>query len=91
LPNIWIKRYISKIIADNIDLELFLKQYANEKIFIDEAQYAPNLFPSIKRKIDLYKRQNQGATKTILRITGSNQIQMDKNIKESLAGRARRH
>jgi hypothetical protein len=69
------------------DPELFLKQFDSEKLFIDEAQYAPALFPAIKRKIDLYKRENK-KRKTILRITGSNQILMDKNIKESLAGRA---
>ena len=70
------------------DPELFLSQYGSENLFIDEAQYAPNLFPSLKRKVDLYKRNHRGSAKTILRLTGSNQIMMDKNIKESLAGRA---
>lgn len=69
------------------DPELFLRQFDSQKLFIDEAQYAPALFPSLKRKADLYKRE-QKKTKTILRLTGSNQILMDKNIKESLAGRA---
>jgi predicted AAA+ superfamily ATPase len=70
------------------DPELFLKQFGSQKLFIDEAQYAPGLFPSLKRKADLYKRNNLKQTQTILRLTGSNQILMDKNIKESLAGRA---
>ena len=69
------------------DPELFLKQFGTHKLFIDEAQYAPNLFPALKRKIDLYKRESK-KIKTIIRMTGSNQILMDKNIKESLAGRA---
>ncbi len=70
------------------DPELFLKQFGSEKIFIDEAQYAPELFPSLKRKVDLAKRDPKFRQKTIIRMTGSNQIMMDKFIKESLAGRA---
>ncbi len=70
------------------DPELFLKQFKDEKLFIDEAQYAPNLFPSLKRKADLYKRDSKKKNQTILRLSGSNQILMDKNIKESLTGRA---
>lgn len=70
------------------DPELFLKQFGSKKIFIDEAQYAPNLFPSIKRRVDLIKRQSKKDRETIFRLTGSNQILMDQNIKESLAGRA---
>lgn len=70
------------------DPELFLKQFAEGKIFIDEAQYAPALFPSLKRRVDLYKRQNAGNIRTVIRLSGSNQILMDKNVKESLAGRA---
>lgn len=75
------------------DPELFLRQFNSEKLFIDEAQYAPALFPSLKRKVDLYKRDldRMGRAKerrTLLRLTGSNQILMDRNIKESLAGRA---
>jgi predicted AAA+ superfamily ATPase len=70
------------------DPELFLKQFDSQKLFIDEAQYAPALFPSLKRKVDLYKRKAGNATQTILRLSGSNQILMDRNVKESLAGRA---
>lgn len=70
------------------DPELFLRQFNSEKLFIDEAQYAPALFPSLKRRADLYKRDPKNRPQTILRITGSNQILMDKTVKESLAGRA---
>lgn len=70
------------------DPELFLRQFDSHKLFIDEAQYAPALFPSLKRMADLYKRENTDRRQTILRITGSNQILMDRNVKESLAGRA---
>jgi len=70
------------------DPEIFLRQFDSQKLFIDEAQYAPALFPSLKRKADLYKRDSKNNPQTILRLTGSNQILMDKNIKESLAGRA---
>lgn len=70
------------------DPELFLSQFSGNKLFIDEAQYAPNLFPSIKRRVDLLKRENKSQMQTIIRLTGSNQILMDKYVKESLAGRA---
>lgn len=69
------------------DPELFLKQFPG-KIFIDEAHYAPELFPVLKRRADLYKRANADQPKTIIRLTGSNQIAMDQRVKESLAGRA---
>ena len=70
------------------DPEIFLRQFDSQKLFIDEAQYAPALFPSLKRKADLFKRNSSNIPQTILRLTGSNQILMDRNIKESLAGRA---
>jgi uncharacterized protein len=70
------------------DPELFLRQHTGRKLFIDEAQYAPALFPSLKRRADLYKRDPSNPVQTIVRLTGSNQILMDRNIKESLAGRA---
>ncbi len=69
------------------DPELFLNQFGLQKLLIDEAQYAPELFPSLKRRVDLFKRTN-AQTHTIFRLTGSNQILMDRNVKESLAGRA---
>lgn len=70
------------------DPELLLRQFEGKRIFIDEAQYAPELFPSLKRRVDLYKRDKTRRPETIVRVTGSNQILMDRHIKESLAGRA---
>jgi uncharacterized protein len=63
---------------------------------IDEAQYAPNLFPEIKLQIDRLRRErlkktrtkSDDKTKTLFYITGSNRILLDKNVKESLAGRS---
>lgn len=70
------------------DPELFLSQFEGKKLFIDEAQYAPQLFPTLKRRVDLEKRKNLNQRRTIFRLTGSNQILMDRHVKESLAGRA---
>ena len=70
------------------DPQTFLAQFEGRKIFIDEAQYAPELFPVLKRRADLYKRTAPATRETIIRITGSNQILLDRNVKESLAGRA---
>lgn len=70
------------------DPVLFLKQFSSPKLFIDEAQYAPALFPTLKRHVDLYKRDPKNKRQTIFRLTSSNQILMDRNVKESLAGRA---
>ncbi|MGE0171972.1 MAG: ATP-binding protein [Oligoflexales bacterium] len=59
---------------------------------IDEVQYAPNIFPEIKLRIDRIRRENvRLASKTssapLFYLTGSNRVLLDKNIKESLAGR----
>ena len=70
------------------DPKLFLRQFDSPKLFIDEAQYAPALFPSLKRMADRYKREQKAVRHTILRLTGSNHILMDRTVKESLAGRA---
>lgn len=47
----------------------------------------PEIFSTIKRKVDLMKR-NSLPRQTYFRLTGSNHILIDKNVKESLAGRA---
>lgn len=65
----------------------FLSQFDGKKLLIDEAQLVPELFSAIKRKVDLMKRAGV-SRETYFRLTGSNQILMDKNVKESLAGRA---
>lgn len=76
----------------NRDPALFLQQF-EPPLLLDEVQYVPNLFPELKMKVDKLKREaivkdQSKKTKVLFRLTGSNQILMDKNIKESLAGRA---
>lgn len=68
------------------DPALFLRQNPTPTV-IDEAQYAPHLFPQIKLEVD-QARLIGPIIKPIFRITGSHQILLDKNIKESLGGRA---
>ncbi len=50
-------------------------------LFIDEIQYAPNLFPYIKIDLDKGKKKGQYF------MSGSQQFHMMKNVSESLAGR----
>lgn len=77
----------------NRDPALFLQQF-DGPLLLDEIQYVPNLFSELKQKIDALKRAAvfrsaaSKKTKVLFRLTGSNQILMDKNVKESLAGRA---
>lgn len=58
----------------------FLKEY-KLPVFIDEVQYAPQLFPQMKLQID------RSGDKGLYYISGSQQFHMMKNISESLAGR----
>lgn len=69
------------------DPKLFLSNYKDQKLFIDEVQLAPEVFHAVKRTVDLFKR-SENAQGPIFRLTGSNLILMDKAVKESLAGRA---
>jgi predicted AAA+ superfamily ATPase len=55
-------------------------------VVLDEAAYAPNLFPEIKRRIDRARRK--GEPEPALWLTGSNRLLLDKSVRESLAGRA---
>jgi predicted AAA+ superfamily ATPase len=74
----------------NRDPALFLEQFP-PPILLDEVQYVPALFSEIKQHIDQLKKQRLKDGKpltTLYRMTGSNQLLMDKNVKESLAGRA---
>ena len=50
-------------------------------VFVDEIQYAPNLFPYIKMIVDSEKKKGQ------FYLSGSQQFKMMKNVSESLAGR----
>ena len=60
--------------------KMFLKEHP-WPILIDEAQYAPQLFPYIKMIVD--KENKRG----MYWLTGSQQIKLMKNVQESLAGR----
>ncbi|HEX4044776.1 MAG TPA: ATP-binding protein, partial [Gammaproteobacteria bacterium] len=77
----------------NQDPALFLQQF-QPPLLLDEVQYVPNLFPELKKYVDQLKRTavfqagEPAETTVLFHLTGSNQILMDKNIKESLAGRA---
>ena len=62
------------------DPALFLQQLSLPTI-IDEVQYAPELFPLIKKMVDQSSNNGQ------FWLTGSQQFSLIKNIQESLAGR----
>lgn len=62
------------------DPELFLQQY-QPPLIIDEIQYAPELLPYIKIRID--QTQQNG----LYYLTGSQMFHLMKNVSESLAGR----
>ena len=64
----------------NNDPKLFLQQLKTPAI-IDEVQYAPTLFPQIKKTVDESDKNGQ------FWLTGSQQFSLIKNIQESLAGR----
>jgi len=55
-------------------------------IVLDEAAYAPNLFSEVKRRVDLARRR--GDPEPEFWITGSNRLLLDREVRESLAGRA---
>jgi uncharacterized protein len=60
----------------------FLDRFPGDRIILDEIQYAPELLPYLKIRID-QDRQRNG--KWLL--TGSQQFQLMANVSESLAGR----
>jgi len=64
----------------NEEPRLFLDRF-KQPLLIDEAQYAPNLFPFIKMNVD-----NSGKN-GLYWLTGSQQFSLMKNVRESLAGR----
>lgn len=74
------------------DPALFLAQFP-PPLIIDEIQYAPNIFPEIKRVTDNLKRERvlmnrKEKIEPIFYLTGSNQILLDTQVKETLVGRA---
>lgn len=69
---------------------LFFEQFKGPLI-LDEATLAPQIFPEIKKRVDLERRQYQetGSPITIdIWVTGSNQTLLQKAVRESLSGRA---
>ena len=51
-------------------------------VFIDEVQYAPDIFPYIKMSLDKSRKKGEYF------LTGSQSFELMKNVTESLAGRA---
>lgn len=60
----------------------FLDRFPEERIILDEIQYAPELLPYLKIRIDRDRRRNGRWL-----LTGSQQFQLMANVSESLAGR----
>ena len=75
----------------NRDPALFLAQHA-PPVTIDEVQYAPPLFPELKLAVDAARRTRRSGEGHAARIdvawlTGSNQLLLEREVRESLAGR----
>lgn len=62
------------------DPDLFLKNF-EPPLILDEIQFAPELLPSLKRKVDTSDKKGQYL------LTGSQQLSILKTVSESLAGR----
>ena len=62
------------------DPDLFLTNF-KAPLILDEIQFAPELLPSIKRRVDLSDQKGQYL------LTGSQQLSILKTVSESLAGR----
>lgn len=74
----------------NDDPKLFLDEF-DCPLILDEATLAPNLFFELKLRVDEYKRlrlTNPQIQAPDIWITGSNQTLLEKNVRESLVGRA---
>lgn len=69
----------------------FLLEHSKLPVLIDEAHLAPPLFFEIKKRIDASRRErlkgHPGMAPASFRLTGSNQLLIDSNVKETLAGR----
>ncbi len=69
---------------------LFFDQFKGPLI-LDEATLAPQIFPELKKRVDIERRNrlDKGTPPTTdIWITGSNQTLLQKEVRESLAGRA---
>ncbi|MBI5409281.1 MAG: AAA family ATPase, partial [Nitrospirae bacterium] len=60
----------------------FLDRFEKRPVILDEVQYAPEILPYLKMRIDKERRKSG---KWLL--TGSQQFQLMKDVTESLAGR----
>jgi len=84
-----LKPDIPEVTFDNIDVRNSAKnepaaflQLNEPPIFIDEVQYAPEIFPYIKINLDKSKKKGE------FFLTGSQSFDLMQNVTESLAGRA---
>lgn len=66
----------------NEDPEFFLSQYPNQKLLIDEIQYAPKLLSVLKRRADETPTYSGRVW-----LTGSQSFEVMKGVRETLAGR----
>ncbi|MGQ0506702.1 MAG: ATP-binding protein [Myxococcaceae bacterium] len=60
------------------------------RVTLDEVQYVPALFPEIKRRVDEMKARRLEGSDAALSywLTGSNRLLLDRDVSESLTGRA---
>ncbi len=70
----------------------FLDQMGN-RLILDEAPLVPEIFSELKRRVDSERRESRQAevspeNQIDIWITGSNQTLLQKNVRESLSGRA---
>jgi len=59
-----------------------------DKLILDECPLAPALFPELKRRVDEQRRNRDSHPLPDYWITGSNQTLLQRNVRETLAGRA---
>lgn len=69
------------------DPKLFLTR-SETLVVLDEVQLAPQLLPEIKRRVDEWRMSDRSNPQPVYWLTGSNQVLLDRGLKESLAGRA---
>ncbi len=72
---------VNDLAGARTDPDIFLDNYP-APLILDEIQYAPEIVPAIKRRVD--REQKNG----MYILTGSQQWSVMKNVAESLAGRA---
>ena len=71
---------IQDLYGANRDPDLFLSQF-EAPLILDEIQFAPELLPAIKRKVDQMEENG------LYFLTGSQNLSLLKSVSESLAGR----